>query len=276
MRNKQPHRSCPDFAHAGDPAVEAEDLAVVLDGKPVLEGVTFQLDPGGLLAVVGPNGAGKTTLLRVLSGTLLPTAGEVRVFGTRPTRHICIAYLPQRSEADLRFPLSVADVVMTGRVGRLGPLRRPGRTDREQVAQAMDLVGIAHLSRRPIGELSGGERQRMFLARALVQEASVLLLDEPLAGLDTPAQDGILALLGRLKGERITSIVTLHELDLAQSHFPRVLLLNRRLIGFGTPKEVFIPDRLRAAYGSGLRLFETPSGPVALGESCCEGDGHRG
>lgn len=253
--------------------MEAADVAVSLDGKVALEGVTFRLDPGDLLGVVGPNGAGKTTLLRVLAGTLPPTAGEVRVFGARPTRHVCIAYLPQRSEADLRFPLLVADVVMMGRVGRLGPLRRPGRADRARVLQALDLVGIPHLTRRPIGELSGGERQRMFIARALVQEASVLLLDEPLAGLDAPAQEGILALLERLRAEGITAVVALHELDLAQGHFPLVLLLNRRAVGFGAPGEVFTPDRLREAYGTGLHLFRGPGGPLALGESCCAGDG---
>ncbi|MCR4392385.1 MAG: ABC transporter ATP-binding protein [Candidatus Acetothermia bacterium] len=265
-------RSCPDLAHTGASAVEAREVAVALDGKVALEGITFRLEPGDLLAVVGPNGAGKTTLLRVLSGTLLPAAGEVRIFGARPARHICIAYLPQRTEADLRFPLAVADVVMMGRVGKLGPLRRPGRPDRERVAQALGIVGIPHLARRPIAELSGGERQRMFIARALAQEASVLLLDEPLAGLDLPAQEGILELLGRLRGEGITAVVALHELALAQAHFPLVLLLNRRAVGFGPPGAVFTPDRLRDAYGSGLRLLETPSGSLALGESCCEGD----
>jgi manganese/iron transport system ATP-binding protein len=272
MRGER-HRTCPELVHAGSPAVEAENVVVSLDGKVALEGVTFRLEPGDLLGVVGPNGAGKTTLLRALSGTLLPTAGEVRIFGAPPTWHICIAYLPQRIEADLRFPLSVADVVMMGRVGRLGPLRRPGRADRERVAQALDLVGIPHLARRPIGKLSGGERQRMFIARALAQEASVLLLDEPLAGLDAPTQAGILALLGRLRGAGITAVVTLHELELAQGHFPLVLLLNRRPLGFGSPDEVFTPDRLRKAYGTGLHLFRGPSGPVAVGDSCCAGEG---
>ncbi|MGD9841000.1 MAG: metal ABC transporter ATP-binding protein [Candidatus Bipolaricaulis sp.] len=267
-------RTCPDPAHAAGPAVEVREVAVVLDGKAVLAGISFRLEPGDLLAVVGPNGAGKTTLLRVLSGTLPPTVGEVRIFGQRPARHICIAYLPQRLGVDLRFPLAVSDVVLMGRTGRLGPLRWPGAEDRERVAEALALVGISHLARRPIGELSGGEQQRMFIARAIVQEATVLLLDEPLAGLDAPAQAGILDLLGRLREQRITSIVALHELDLAQAHFPLALLLGGRAIGFGPPAEVFTGDRLRAAYGTGLRIFQTPSGPVALSDTCCEGGDH--
>ncbi len=272
---KEQTETCTDLPHAAGPAVEAREVSVVLEGEIAIEGITFRLDPGDLLGVVGPNGAGKTTLLRVLSGTLPPTIGEVRIFGERPTRHICIAYLPQRPGVNLRFPLSVGDVVMMGRTGRLGPLRRPRGEDRERVGEALALVGITKLARRPIRELSGGEQQRMFIARALAQEASVLLLDEPLAGLDAPAQEGILELLHRLRGERITSVVALHELDLAQAHFPLTLLLNVQAAGFGPPEEVFTPERLRAAYGTGLRITPTPSGPVALGESCCEGEDHE-
>ncbi len=274
MRDIPAYRACSDPLHREGPAVEARTVSVVRAGKTALEGITFQLDPGDLLAVVGPNGAGKTTLLQVLSGTLPPTAGEVRIFGHRPARHICIAYLPQRLGVDLRFPVTVADVVMMGRTALLGPLRRPRGPDRGRVAEALSLVGIAPLARRPIDRLSGGEQQRMFIARAIAQEANVLLLDEPLAGLDAPAQEGILALLGRLRTERITSIVALHELDLAQAHFPLALLLNARAIGFGPPGEVFTPVRLREAYGTGLRIFDTASGPIALSDTCCEGGDH--
>jgi manganese/iron transport system ATP-binding protein len=257
--------------------VDVRDVFVHRDGSPVLNGLTFALGPGDLLAVVGPNGAGKTTLLKVLAGMLPPTSGEVRVFGHRPTGHICIAYLPQRSQVDFRFPVSVADVVMMGRVGRLGPLRRPRAADRSRVGDALSLVGISHLAQRQIGELSGGEQQRMFIARALAQETTLLLLDEPLAGLDAPTQRGILDLFGDLHPHGITSIVAMHELDLVESHFPRVLLLNRRAFGFGPPPDVFTPDRLRGAYGSGIRIVETASGPVAVGGTCCEGDeGGRG
>jgi len=265
-------RTCPDTAHATGPVVDLRAVSVRQNGVPVLDGITFALDPGDLLAVVGPNGAGKTTLLKVLAETLPPTSGEVRVFGHRPSGHICIAYLPQRSQVDFRFPVSVADVVMMGRVGRLGPLRRPRAADRSRVGDALSLVGISHLARRQIGELSGGEQQRMFIARALAQEASLLLLDEPLAGLDAPTQQEILALLGELPTRRITSIVAMHELDLVESHFPRVLLLNRKAFGFGAPRDVFAPDRLRGAYGSGIRIVETASGPVAVGGTCCQGD----
>lgn len=263
---------CPGVPHApGALAVEVQDLFVLQEGRVVLQGVTFSVEVGGVLAVVGPNGAGKTTLLQVLAGILAPSSGEVRAFGHRPGRHLCLAYLPQRPQLDFRFPLTVADVVMMGRIGHLGLLRRPGAAERAKVEEALAVVGLAALARRPIADLSGGEQQRMFIARALAQEAGLLLLDEPLAGLDAPTQEGILALLGELAAHGITTLVAIHELGLAAAHFPLVLLLNRRRIGFGPPEAVFTPDRLKQAYGEGLKVVETPQGPMVLGDSGCPG-----
>ncbi len=260
----------------GAPVLEVDGLCVHYDGRPAIEGVNFRLSQGDELGVIGPNGAGKSTLLKAIAGIVAPSAGEVRVYGHVPSGHICIAYLPQRCDVDWRFPLTVADVVMMGRFGRLGPLRRPGARDRDLVRETLVLVAMADRADRRIGELSGGEQQRMFIARALAQEAELVLLDEPLAGLDLPSQEGILDLLSALRDRGVTLLVALHDLGIATEHFGKVLLLKGRAIGFGAPEEVFCADRLREAYGSSLRMVHTDGGVVAISDTPCgeeKGDG---
>lgn len=252
----------------GAPALELENVSVCYGGTPALESVALTLAPGERLAVLGPNGAGKSTLLKVIAGVLSPTSGEVRVYGHGPHGHTCISYLPQRSGVDWTFPLTVADVVTMGRLRRGRWLGRATAADRAQVQDALDQVGLTALAGRPIAELSGGQQQRMFIARALAQEAELILMDEPLAGLDVPTQHDLLALLGRLPG-RSTVVVALHELAIARDHFPRVLLLNRRVVGLGSPPEVFTPDRLRAAYGESIQLVETSQGTLVVTDTCC-------
>lgn len=253
-------------------AVEVRDLVVRKNSQLILEGVSFWLARGEALAVVGPNGAGKTTLLAALAGLVRPTAGEVRIFGHPPGKHLCLGYLPQRSEAEWTFPATVLDVVLMGRVGRAGVLRRLGPADRQTAGAALEKVGLVHLAHRRIRELSGGERQRMLIARALAQEAQVLLLDEPLSGLDAPAQEGILSLLGELAGQGLTVVVAIHELDLVARYFSRALLLRGRPVAVGHPKEVLTAQALRAAYGTALHLIATSTGTLALGEACCPRD----
>lgn len=255
----------------GAPALELRGVSAEYNGRPALLDVTFRLDPGDRLAVVGPNGAGKTTLLRVLAGLVAPTSGEVWVYGYRPRGHICIAYLPQRAELDWSFPVTVADVVMMGRIGKLGLFRRPRPRDWALVQEMLAVVGMEKEASRQIGELSGGQKQRMFIARALAQEAQFMLLDEPLAGLDASAQEEILALVTELPNRGITLVFTLHELDIAAVHFPKALLLNRRVIGFGRPEEVFTPERLQEAYGSHLRVVHAADGLIAISDTCCQG-----
>ncbi|HIQ00044.1 TPA: metal ABC transporter ATP-binding protein [Candidatus Bipolaricaulota bacterium] len=250
----------------GAPALEVDHLTVLYDGRPALEDVTFRLSGGERLAIVGPNGAGKSTLLKVIAGVLPPTSGEVRIRGQDPCGHRCIAYLPQRNEIDWRFPVTVFDVVMMGRVGRLGLLRRPGARDRALVRQALAAVGLAELAARGIGELSGGQAQRMFIARALAQEAELVLLDEPLAGLDTPSQEAILGLLDLLQAGGATLLLSLHDLDIAAQHFPLVLLLNRRVVAFGPPPQAFTPEKLVEAFGGRLRTL--PDSGVIVTDPC--------
>jgi manganese/iron transport system ATP-binding protein len=254
------------------PILEVLDLTVRYNGGIALEEVSFRLAAGERVAVVGPNGAGKSTLFKVIAGVLAPSTGEVRVAGHGPRGHICIAYVPQRSQVDLAFPVTVADVVMMGRTGRIGLLRRPGRADRERVRQALDVVDLTPLAERQIGELSGGQQQRVFIARALAQEAELMLMDEPLAGLDLPAQDEVFRVLGALRQHQVTVMVATHDLNQAAEQFDRILLLNKRLLGVGRADDVFTPERLQMAYGGHLRLIETPDGTMALSDTCCGGD----
>jgi len=253
----------------GAPILEAVGLSVRYNGRLALEEISFRLVTGERVAVVGPNGAGKSTLFKVIAGVLSPSAGEVKVAGHCPGSHICIAYVPQRSEVDWTFPVTVADVVMMGRAGRIGLLRRPGGEDWETVRQCLAVVGMADLASRQIGELSGGQQQRMFIARALAQEAALMLMDEPLTGLDVPAQEDIFRILDELRQRRVTVMVATHDLNLAAERFERVMLLNGRLLGFGRPEEVFTAGRLQEAYGGHLRLVETGEGVMAVSDTCC-------
>ncbi|MBF8255370.1 MAG: mntB, partial [Anaerolineales bacterium] len=226
---------------------------------------------GQRLAVVGPNGAGKTTLFNVLAGAHRPAAGTVRIFGHPPGGDTCIAYVPQRSKADWAFPASAAEVVMMGRIREIGPLRWPGRRDWEIVRAALDQVGLADLSRRPIGELSGGQQQRVFLAQALAQEAELILLDEPFTGLDFPSQESLFVVLDSLRAAGVTELVATHDLNLAAERFDSVMLLNRRLVAFGRPADVLTREHLVQAYGGHVHVL--PEGDLlVLTDTCCEGD----
>jgi ABC-type Mn2+/Zn2+ transport system ATPase subunit len=179
--------------------------------------------------------------------------------------------VPQRSRIDWRFPVSVADVVMMGRVGKIGILRRPSRQDWQQVEAALAQVEMAPFAQRQIGELSGGQQQRVFLARALAQEAELLLLDEPLAGLDLPSQEAILRILARMRGQGMTVLVATHDLNQAAEQFDKMILLNRRVVAYGSPAEVLTPENLGRAYGGQLHVVHTAAGDVLVTDSCCGG-----
>jgi manganese/iron transport system ATP-binding protein len=242
------------------------------NGDAALQDVTFSLARGQRTAIVGPNGAGKSTLFKAIAGVLEPTSGLIRVAGHCPDQHICIAYVPQRSQVDWTFPVTVEDVVMMGRAGKIGLLQRPKRQDRQYVQQCLEIVGMHQLAGRQIGELSGGQQQRMFIARALAQEAELMLMDEPLTGLDIPSQDDIFQVMDELKTRSVTVLVATHDLNMAAERFDQVMLLNRRLLGIGDPDEIFTTERLQVAYSGHLRLIETGTGTMALSDTCCEGD----
>ena len=283
ISNREPQESRPDkrrrrgrgrfVAHRAEaPALSVRNLSVSYDGRLALSNVSFDVQPGEGLAVVGPNGAGKSTLLKAVSGILTPETGTIEVHGHAPTRHVCIAYVPQRSQVDWRFPVSVFDVVMMGRTGRLGPLRRPGSGDRRLARQALNDVGLIDLADHRIERLSGGQQQRMFIARALAQEAEIVLMDEPLAGLDVHSRDEVLGLLPELQSRRVTVVVALHDLGVASSRFDLVLLLKGSVLGFGGPGEVFTTRALQQAYGSCLRMSQTDDGVLVVHDSGCTGE----
>lgn len=251
------------------PALDVQHVTVRYNGRTALEDINFHLHEGERIAVVGPNGAGKSTLFKVVAGVLQPSAGEVTIFGSRPGKHICIAYIPQRSQVDWSFPVTVADVVMMGRSAKLGLLNWPRKKDWEYVRRALEIVELSDLAARPIGQLSGGQQQRMFIARALAQEAELMLMDEPLSGLDTPSQEGLLNVLDSLRDQRVTVMVATHDLDQAARHFDRLLLLNHRIIAFDVPQNVMQTDYLLQAYSGRLNI--QPGGTIVV-DDCCPPD----
>ena len=252
--------------------LEVDQVSAGYDGNFVLNDLTFQVKHGGQVAVVGPNGAGKSTLFKLLVGLLPVRIGEIRIHGLPLGDHrYCVAYLPQREEVDWRFPVTVLDVVMMGRFGRQGWLSRMSRVDREAVWRSLELMGIQDLAKHAIGDLSGGQQQRVFLARALAQEPHILLMDEPFTGVDSPTQETTLALLEQLKQQRVTVMVSTHDLNMASERFETVLLLNRRLIAFGPPGHVFSPENIRAAFGSRMLFLD---GAILVDE-CCPAEDHE-
>jgi ABC-type Mn2+/Zn2+ transport system ATPase subunit len=259
------------------PILALQNVSVRYNSTPALENITFQLELGERVAVIGPNGAGKSTLFNVISGVLPPNRGQVDVFGHGPDDHICIAYVPQRSQVDWDFPVNVTDMVMMGRVGQMGLFRWPTKKDWQMVREALELVGMSHLAKRQIGELSGGQQQRVFIARALAQQAELMLMDEPLTGLDVHSQQDIFAILDKLRARQVTVMVATHDLNQAAEHFDRLMLLNRRIIGFGPADAVLTAPLLNEAYSGNMRLIDSATGAMFLSDSCCgggEGHGH--
>jgi ABC-type Mn2+/Zn2+ transport system ATPase subunit len=257
------------------PLLDLENITVVYDTGTVLEGISFELTPGDGVALVGPNGAGKTTLFRVIAGIMDPDEGIVNISGHEPGGHTCIAYVPQRSQVDWSFPATVADVVMMGRINKMGPFLWPQSEDWDIVNRSLEFVNLIDLAERQISELSGGQQQRMFIARALAQEAELMLLDEPLNGLDVPAQEKILRILDTLQEKQVTFMISMHDLRLAAEQFDKVMLLNKELLGFGPPNDVFTRKLLLEAYRGHLHFVEGEFDTLAVGDDCCEGDHHE-
>ncbi len=252
----------------GTALLDIEAVSAGYDGRSALEAVSMQVTAGQRIAVVGPNGAGKSTLFKVVAGVHRPATGRVRVYGSDPGGHVCLAYIEQSADLNWRFPAMVEDVVAMGRIARVGYFRRLRRADRAIVAAAMERVAITPLRRRQIGELSGGQRQRMFIARALAQQAELLMLDEPFAGLDADASRQLEATLDAL-GDTVTVLLATHDLGVAE-RMGRVALLNRRLIGCGPASEVLVADRLALAYGSNVLRIDRDGSRFALPDGHCD------
>lgn len=216
--------------------------------EKALENLSFVVDAGEQIAIVGPNGAGKSTLFKLLAGILKPDEGKIEMLGSEPDKHICIAYVTQSNQIDWSFPVSVRDVVMMGRIKEIGLFRRPSRRDHEIVLHALQRVGADHLVNKQIGELSGGQQQRVFIARALAQDANLLLFDEPLTGLDLPSQEAIFDILTSLKADGVTVLLATHDLHLAGEKFDRVMLLNKKIMAMGEGTAVLTSENLLKAY----------------------------
>lgn len=231
-------------------AVEVTDLTVAYQNKPVLWDVDLEVPPGVLLAIVGPNGAGKTTLIKAILNLVPQAAGRVMIHG-RPyaQQRELVGYVPQRGSVDWDFPTQVLDVVLMGRYGRLGWIKRPGRDDREAAREALEKVGMSDFADRQISQLSGGQQQRVFLARALVQDADIYLMDEPFQGVDAKTERAIMNLLQSLRTAGKTVLVVHHDLQTVPEYFDWVTLLNVRRIASGPVEEVFTEEKLREAYG---------------------------
>jgi ABC-type Mn2+/Zn2+ transport system ATPase subunit len=232
------------------PAVLVRDLNFSYHREAVLRGLTFTIQAGSFVALIGPNGAGKTTLLRVLLGLLRPGSGVVQVFGGLPgDRSRPIGYVPQRVRVPAGFPLSVAEVVLMGRYGKLGLLRRPKATDRAHAAEALVRVGMGKQGARRFGELSGGQQQRVLIARALAGEPRLLILDEPTAGLDPSARARFYSLVCDLQhSDGLTVLCASHDLELLSEHADTLILLDRDGITEGPPSVVLKSDALARAY----------------------------
>src|SRR5437868_2769182 len=215
------------------PAVRMRDMTVGYDSTPVLEHADLEIGWGQMVGVIGPNGAGKSTLIKTIMGTLRPMQGTVEVAGwpahSREARN-SVGYVPQREAVNWDFPVTVSDVVMMGRTGRLGWLRFPGKSDRQIVTDALQRVGMAGFSHRQISQLSGGQQQRVFLARALAQGGNLLLLDEPLNGVDASTQETIGELLRGIRDEGGTILMATHDLELAAAWCDRLIMVNHDII----------------------------------------------
>ncbi len=239
-------------------AIEVTDLTVAYEEKPVLWDIDLDVPPGVLLAIVGPNGAGKTTLMKAMLGLVRPAAGRVLIYD-KPykVQRRLVGYVPQRESVDWDFPTDVLDVVMMGRYGTLGWIRRPGKRERSLAMQALEKVGMAAYATRQISQLSGGQQQRVFLARALIQDATIYLMDEPFQGVDATTERAIVTLLQELRVTGKTVVVVHHDLQTVEDYFDWVMLLNIRRIASGPVTEAFTSENLRLTYGGRIALMKS-------------------
>jgi manganese/zinc/iron transport system ATP- binding protein len=234
-----------------------QDLTVAYQVKPVLMHVSVEIPAASLVGLIGPNGAGKSTLLKAVIDMVPLTSGRVQVFGKSYAQSRAeVAYVPQRESVDWDFPATAMDVVLMGTYGRLGWFRRVGKQQRDAAREALAKMEIEHLAGRQISQLSGGQQQRTFLARALVQNAKLYLMDEPFAAVDAATERIIVALLKELQSQGSSIVVVHHDLHTVPEYFDYILLLNGRLVAAGPTADVFNEHNLKKTYGGKLTLLE--------------------
>ena len=239
--------------------IQAEGLTVTYrNGHTALREASFAVPKGTISALVGVNGSGKSTLFKALMGFVPVAKGSVTILGRtvkEALRENIVAYVPQAEEVDWSFPVLVEDVVMMGRYGHMGFLRRPSDNDRQMVTSSLERVGMSDFRKRQIGELSGGQKKRVFLARALAQEGQVILLDEPFTGVDVKTEDAIIALLRGLRDEGRVMLVATHNLGSVPEYCDQTVLIKETVLGYGPTAEVFTQSNLEKAFGGVLRHF---------------------
>lgn len=237
-------------------ALEAEDLTINYGKTSILWDLSMRIPTGLLVGILGPNGAGKSTLLKAALDLVKPLSGKIDLLG-HPAKEVReqIAYVPQRESVDWDFPITAFEVVLMGRYGRLGLFGRPRKADREAAQHALQLVGMVPFANRQISQLSGGQQQKLFLARSLVQNPDLFLLDEPFAGVDLATEKSIMTLLKKEKEKGKSVFVVHHDLPTVKEYFDWVLLLNKRLVACGPIEEVFTKENLDRTFGKGPPLF---------------------
>ena len=244
---------------APDGGISAKGITVTYrSGLTALRDASFEIPRGTITALVGVNGSGKSTLFKAIMGFLPSAAGSIRLLGMtvrEALRRNLVAYVPQAEEVDWTFPVLVEDVVMMGRYGHMGFLRRPTALDRDKVAEALARVGMSDLTQRQIGELSGGQRKRVFLARALAQEGQIILLDEPFTGVDVKTEEQIITLLRELRAEGRVMLVSTHNLGSVPEFCDRTVLVKGTVLAYGPTETIFTRDNLERTFGGVLRHF---------------------
>ena len=242
------------------PSIALNRLTVTYpNGVTAMRDASFDLGPGTICALVGPNGSGKSTIFKAIMGFIRPTSGEVQLCGMpveQALKRNIVAYVPQSEEVDWNFPVLVETVVMMGRYGHMNFLRNPSRTDRIKVAEALERVGLSAYRHHQIGELSGGQRKRVFVARALAQEGSIVLLDEPFTGVDVKTETAIIGVLREMRAEGKLMLVSTHNLGSVPDFCDEVVLVNRKVLAAGPTADVFTQKNLELAFGGALRNFE--------------------
>ena len=245
----------PDTAPVDGAALQIQGLWTGYNHHPVLEDVTFEVARGEVVGIIGPNGSGKSTLIKAVLGLVKPWRGRISVLGQPSAPQLrSLGYMPQMEHVDWDFPVTVGDVALMGRYSQRGLLRRTTRQDREASDAALDRVGMYSLRHRLIGELSGGQRRRVLLARALANDPLLLLLDEPVAGLDATAQHRFLDIISELRNEGRTVVFSSHDLSCVSGWCAKAACLNRKLIAFGPPAEILNERVLNETFGSHLLL----------------------
>lgn len=236
-------------------ALQVNDLTVAYKFKPVLWDIDLDVPEGVMMAIIGPNGAGKSTFIKAILDIVKPLAGGVKIFG-KPYKQVRsrVGYVPQKSAVDWEFPTTVSDVVMMGAYGKLGWIKRPGRNEKQLTGQALEKVGLTGFASRQISQLSGGQQQRVFLARAIVQQADLYFMDEPLQGVDATTEKAIISILKELKAQNKTVIAVHHDLQTVTEYFDHVVFLNVRKIADGKTAEVFNDQNLEKTYGATFNI----------------------